>query len=115
MDRTLKAKVVSNLSKILRDKNLTQAAMAEYAGTTASQFSRILSGQTGLTLEHISNIARNLAMSEIDIITYPEKYVKQIPDKPEAVEAILQIKLQKEKKDQVLKLIFGDNLEILNK
>ncbi|MBE6224144.1 MAG: helix-turn-helix transcriptional regulator [Bacteroidales bacterium] len=116
MDKTFTAKIVGNLSKILRDKNLTQAAMAEYAGTTASQFSRILSGQTSLTLEHISNIARNLAMSEIDIITYPEKYIRQEPNKPEQVEAILQIKLQKDKKDQVLKLVFGEhNLELLNK
>lgn len=34
----------------------------------------------------------------------------------EPVEAILQIKLKKDKKDQVLKLVFGDNnIEILNK
>ena len=34
----------------------------------------------------------------------------------EPVEAILQIKLQKDKKDQVLRLVFGDNnIEILNK
>ena len=34
----------------------------------------------------------------------------------EPVEAILQIKLKKDKKDQVLKLVFGENdIEILNK
>ena len=32
------------------------------------------------------------------------------------VEAVLQIKLKKDKKDQVLRLVFGDNnIEILNK
>ncbi len=36
------------------------------------------------------------------------------PEEP--VEAILQIRLRKEKKDQVLRLVFGDNnIEILNK
>ncbi len=116
MEKSFSEKIVGNLSKILKDKNLTQEAMAEYAGTTPSQFSRILSGKVKLTLEQISNIATHLAMDEIDIITYPDKYVKQIPDKPEAVEAILQIKLQKDKKDQVLKLVFGENnLEVLNK
>ena len=55
-------------------------------------------------------------MSEIDLITYPDKYVKKSEQGGEPVEAVLQIKLQKEKKEQVLKMIFGENnLEILNK
>jgi hypothetical protein len=34
----------------------------------------------------------------------------------DSIEAILQIKLQADKKDQILKLVFGENnLEILNK
>lgn len=116
MEKTFSEQIIVNLQKILRDRNLSQAAMADFAGTTPSQFSRILSGQVKLTIEQISNIASHLAMSEIDIITYPDKYIKQEPVKPEPVEAILQIKLQKDKKDQVLKLIFGENnLEILNK
>lgn len=116
MGKTFSEQIIVNLQKILRDRNLSQAAMADFAGTTPSQFSRILSGQVKLTIEQISNIASHLAMSEIDIITYPDKYIKQEPVKPEPVEAILQIKLQKDKKDQVLKLIFGENnLEILNK
>ena len=42
--------------------------------------------------------------------------LKKEESESEPVEAILQIKLQKSKKDQVLKLIFGDNdIEILNK
>ena len=55
-------------------------------------------------------------MREIDIITYPDVYVKKDNTDAEPVEVVLQIKLQKDKKDQVLKLAFGDNnLEILNK
>ena len=55
-------------------------------------------------------------MSEIDILTYPEKYVKVQSAEAEPVEAVLQIKLKQDKKDQVLRLIFGDNnIEILNK
>ena len=55
-------------------------------------------------------------MSVIDIITYPDIYVKKEEAASDPVEAILQIKLQRDKKDQVLKLIFGDNdIEILNK
>ena len=52
----------------------------------------------------------------IDVITYPDRYVKVQGSEAEPVEAVLQIKLKKDKKDQVLKLVFGDNnIEILNK
>ncbi len=116
MDKSFSDKIVANLAKILRDRNLTQAAMATYADTTPSQFSKILKGSVKLSLDQISNIAKHLSMSEIDLITYPDKYVKKSEQGGEPVEAVLQIKLQKEKKDQVLKMIFGENnLEILNK
>ena len=46
---------------------------------------------------------------------YPQKYTSD-GKTSEDVEAILQIKLKKDRKEQVLKLVFGDNnLEILNK
>ncbi len=116
MDKSFTEKIVGNLHKILIARNLTQASMAEFAGTTPSQFSKILNGQVKLTLEQISNIATHLKMSEIDLITYPEKYVPLSEKKSEPVEAVLQIRLQQEKKDQVLRLVFGENnLEILNR
>lgn len=116
MDKTFTDRIVGNLHKILRENDIPQARMAEYAGTTPSQFSKILSGQVKLTLEQISKIATSLSMSEIDIITYPDKYVKQSEKQSEPVEAVLQIRLQKEKKEQVLRLVFGENnLEILNR
>ena len=99
--------LVNNLHKILRDKNLTQAILAEYMGTSPSQVNRILKGGLNVTLAQISNLAQNLSLREIDIFTYPEN---------EPVEAILQVRLKKDKKDQVLKLVFGENnLDILNK
>lgn len=114
MDKSFADRVKENVVKILRDRNLSQAVMAEYAGTSPSQFSKILSGQVKLTLEHIANIASALEMSEIDIITYPEVYVKKSEAAQEPVEAIIQIKLQNSKKDEVLRAVFGDaNLEIL--
>ena len=55
-------------------------------------------------------------MSVIDILTYPKIFVESTSNTLEPVEAILQIRLQKDKKDQVLKLVFGENnLEILNR
>lgn len=67
--------IINNLRKLMNDRGLTQAAMSEYADTSPSQFSKILNGTVQLSLLQLSNIARNLSMSEIDLITYPEKYV----------------------------------------
>lgn len=116
MEKNLEQKIVENIRKIMKEKNMTQAKMAEYVGTTESQFSKMLSGNSEFHLRHLECSARNLSMREIDIITYPHVYVEKGKTEPESVEAVLQIKLKKDKKDQVLKLIFGDNdIEILNK
>ncbi len=111
--------VLENIRKIMADNNITQAAMAENAGTSPSQFSKILSGQSQLSLEHVSNIATNMGMNELNIFTYPDVYIKQNETetkKEEPVKAVLQIELQEYKKEQILKLVFGENnLKILNK
>lgn len=109
--------LAQQLRKIIKDKNITQATMAEYADVSESQFSRVLSGSVQLSLRQLAMIASNLNMREIDIYTYPDRYVKaeqgELSNEP--IEAVLQIKLQKSKKDQVLRLIFGDNdIELLN-
>lgn len=104
--------MVENVRKIMVDRKLTQVHLGDLMETSESSASKILSGQATLTLDHLANLARNLSISVSDIISYsaPRK------DPAEPVEAILQIKLKKEKKDQVLKLIFGENnIEILNK
>lgn len=90
--------------------------MADFAGITASQYSKVMSGSVQLSLQQLSNLATNLGMREIDIITYPERFVSDSAIQREPLEAVLQIHLKKDKRDQVLKLVFGDNnLEILNK
>ena len=67
--------IVQNLRKIMTDKGLKQAAMADFAGITASQYSKVMSGSVQLSLQQLSNLATNLGMREIDIITYPERFV----------------------------------------
>lgn len=108
--------IVQNLRKIMTDKGLKQAAMADFAGITASQYSKVMSGSVQLSLQQLSNLATNLGMREIDIITYPERFVSDTAIQQEPLEAVLQIRLKKDKQDQVLRLVFGDNnVEILNK
>lgn len=109
-------KIVDNIRNIMIKKKVTQATFAGYMGISESQFSKILQGTHGLSFLYLEKLARSLSMSEIEIITYPHIYVEQGKSESEPVEAVLQIKLKKEKKDQVLKLVFGDNnIEILNK
>lgn len=109
-------KIVENIRKIMNDRNLTQATVAEYIGTSESQFSKIINRKVQLSLWQLENFASRLSMREIDVMTYPEVYIEKGQAAEEPVEAILQIKLKKDKKDQVLKLVFGENdIEILNR
>lgn len=109
-------RIINNIRKIMYDRNLTQATMASYIGISPSQFSKILNGTVQLSLNQLSNLATSLSIREIDIITYPEKYVTEDSLPSDSPEVSLQIKLKKDKRDQVMRLIFGDNdIEILNK
>ncbi len=102
---------LNNVRKIMQDKHLTQLSIGEMIGVNESSMSKIFNGHASFTLDHLSRLASSLAVSEIDILRYGQQ-----PKSEEPVEAILQIKLKQDKKDQVLKLIFGENnIEILNK
>lgn len=98
-------KIISNLRKIIADKGITQAALARYADVNESQFSKMLNGNGEFRVRHLSNIARSLNMSIIDIITYPEKFVcASQTDDP--IKASITIQLSQEKRDRVLQMIF---------
>ena len=114
--KELGTQVVENLRKIIASRDLKQATVGEYADISESQFSRVLNGGVQLSLNQLAKIASGLGMNVIDIITYPEVYVSKDEVEEDSSEVLLQIKLRKDKKDQVLKLVFGDNdIEILNK
>lgn len=100
--------ILNNIRKIMQDRNLTQAAAAEFMGTSESQFSKILNGNVRLSLLQLENFARNLSMREIDVITYPKVYVEKGRPDEEPVEAILQIRLKKDVREKVLKTVFGE-------
>jgi len=57
-----------------------------------------------------------LQVDVLYLLTYPHVYVKRdLSGKQEAAETIVQIKLTGEKRENVLKMIFGDrNLEFLS-
>lgn len=107
--------VIKNLTIIMESKGLNQLDLAEYAGVSESAVSKYLKFLNALSLDNLSRMASGLGLRVIDIITYP-KVLKYDRKDDEPVEAVLQIRLTKDKRDQVMKLVFGDNnIEILNK
>ena len=101
--------MVTNVQTIMASRGLNQRSLADLVGHKESTISKILNFEAGMSFDLLSKIASALSVTELDLFTYPDHA-------PEPVEAILQIRLQKDKKDQVLRLIFGDNnIEILNK
>ncbi len=108
--------VIDNLRKIMIDKHLTQQGIGALGGISSSQISKVFNGNVGISIEQLENIATSLDMRLIDLFTYPTVYVPIEETKPEDITASITIQLKKEKKEQVLKLVFGDsNLELLNK
>ena len=109
--------IAENIRKILVAKGMDQVDLVDEEFIKESVLSKTLNCKMKMSVDELSVIARALGVREIDILTWPDIYTAPEPEKePEPVEAVLQIKLKKDKKDQVLKLIFGEhNIEILNK
>lgn len=99
--------------KILREKhNFSQEQMAEKMNITQSKYARFESGRTKTDLETLVSFCNAIGITLKEFFVYPET----LNPKNDILKAQLTIELKEEKKEQVLKLIFGDNnLEILNK
>ncbi len=107
--------IIENLRKIMNERGVTQETMAFYGEIDNSAMSKIFNYTQRMSFAVLSKISKGIGMKEIDVITYPEVFRPE-SKASDPVEAILQIRLQKDKKDQVLRLVFGDNnIEILNK
>ncbi len=110
------SKLIKNIAQIRNAQGLTKRSMAAALNINEASYGRIENGKIALSYSQLAQIASIFQMSVIDVIGYPDRYVKAEPTGEEPVEAVLQIKLKKDKKDQVLKLVFGENnIEILNK
>jgi len=113
--------ILENIVKFRKEKGFSQDYVASRVGMKQSGYALIESGERGLQYNVLLQIAMVIGVDVIEIIAHPNEYVEKdiascSADEREPVEAILQIKLQSDKKDQVLKLVFGENnLEILNK
>lgn len=116
-------KIHENIAVIRAMKDIKQYTMADKLGMTQGAYSNIESGKTKVTFEALERIAQIFEMSVIDLIGYPKKYVEMTSDEgaheeqvstKDEIKAVLQLELKREKKDEILKLIFGDScFEIL--
>ena len=111
-------KINEQFKTIREISGLSQEDLAEKMNKSQSAYARIELGVTKIDFETLKDFSSAVGLTEIDVITYPEKWApigSSIEDGEEA-KVVLQIELKKEKKDQVMKLVFGENiLEILNK
>ena len=108
--------VIENIKQLRAEKGIPQKNLADALNVDISVISNIENGKRELKVSELEIIANCLEVRVIDLFTYPQKYVVSNKNSEEPIEAVLQIKLGKDKKDQVLRLVFGDNnLEILNK
>lgn len=106
---------VDNIKLIRVEKGIPQKKIADALNVDISVISNIENGKRELKVSELEIIASCLEVRVIDLFTYPEKYIP-INSVSDDIAATLTIQLRKEKKDQILKLVFGDNnLEILNK
>ncbi len=102
-------KTYEAIREIRLSKSMNQQVIADLLDVDVAVISNIEKGKRDLKLGEIEKISNLFAMPLVDLITYPDVYVKKDSEKEEALEAILQIKLRKDKKEKVLRDILGDN------
>lgn len=95
--------IVSNLNKIQEDRKLSKSAFARMIEIPEPKWNKISNGAQELSLWELSKIAENLRMPIIDIITYPEKYVKDSWKDEERVSVVFEV--SPDKRDMLLQMI----------
>lgn len=99
--------ILRNIDAIRRNKGYSQEYLASQIGIKQAGLSLIMSGERELKYNTLLQIANALQESVIDIIAYPDKYVLARNNNL-STETVLQIKLDNDKKEQVLKIVFGN-------
>jgi transcriptional regulator with XRE-family HTH domain len=113
----MREKILSNLVTFREKANLSQDQMADKMHVSQSKYARFENGTTKTDLEMMIRFCQVLDITLVDVITWPDTYVNldKIPTQKEET-VLLSIEIKKDKKDQILRLVFGDNnLEIFNK
>jgi len=101
--------IVENINKIIAHKKLTKMGFADLVGFPDSKWSKISNGRQELSLHEFSKIANNLQMREIDILTWPQKFVDSESFAKDVSERVsVTFEVSPEKRDELLKLVMGE-------
>ena len=110
--------ILINIKSIRKDLGLTQKHMSDALKMEQSNYGKIESGAVNLSYNTLVLIAEIFKLRTIDIITYPDTYVNMndISERlNREIEASIILKLPKDKKEEVLKIVFGEsNYKLLN-
>ena len=109
--------ILKNIREVRQKLGYSQDYVSKALNMSQNGYSLIENGARSLNYTDLNQIAIIFEMDVINLITYPEEWVPktevELKTEPKVT---LQIELGREKKDQVLKMAFGENiLEILNK
>jgi transcriptional regulator with XRE-family HTH domain len=107
--------VVENIIKIRKEKGVSQEFIANSLGLDTAVVSNIENRKRELKVSELEKIAKALSVDVLYLLTYPHIYVKkEFKENSNPLEAVLQIRLTGEKRENILKLLFGDkDLELL--
>ncbi len=109
---TVTKKVLQNIITIRNSKGFTQDYVASKLGMKQAGYGLIEKGQRGLQFELLEQIAIIFDMSIINIITYPEKYLKQ-GTQEHVTKVLIELEVNN---DEFIKFGLKDKvLQILNK
>ena len=92
----------------MNDRKLKKVDFADLIGLPEAKWNKISNGKQSLNVDDLSKIARSLKIREIDIFTFPKKYFEP-SKKDNGTQTLVTIELKEEKKDQVLKIVLGEN------
>lgn len=69
-------KILENVEKLRKERNFSQAELANRLGVMQSAYSRMITNTDDVKLSMLLRIADILEVSLVDIVTYPDKYEK---------------------------------------
>jgi len=106
------------IKDIRENYGLSQFEMAEKMNISQPTYARFERQTTKIDLRRLEDFSRVVNMSLIDVITFPDKYIS-IRDIGKEInrtepEVVVQIKVVESKREEILKTIFGKDIEILN-
>lgn len=96
--------IVENINNIVKDKKLSKSAFADLCGFPESKWNKISNGQQELSLWELSKIASVLQIPVLDVVTYPDKYVK-LEDRYTGERVSVTFEVSPDKRDMLLRLV----------